>query len=188
MPSSHNIVIDRTIKIESQCCKNIKLRLVSTDDASFILQLRLDKKLNKYISHVYNDIEAQIEWIVNYKKRESQNNEFYFAITSYDDEAFGTVRLYDFIDDSFCWGSWVIGINAPISAGIESALSIYDLAFYRLGFKQSHFDVRKENISVVKFHLNFGAKVISEDNINYYFNFKKEDYEKIKIKYIKFLK
>jgi Acetyltransferase (GNAT) domain len=187
MSNNHDLIIHPTIKIESQCCKNIKLRLVSTDDAYFILQLRLNEKLKQYISHVNNDIEEQIQWIVNYKKRESRNSEFYFLITSYDDEAFGTVRLYDFIGDSFCWGSWVIGRNAPISAGIESALSIYEIAFYTLGFKQSHFNVRKDNTSVVKFHRNFGAEIVSEDNMNCHFNFKKEAYKKIKIKYRKFL-
>jgi Acetyltransferase (GNAT) domain len=188
MASSHSVVSHPMVKMEIQCCKNIKLRLVSTEDACFILQLRLNEKLNQHISHVNNDIESQIDWIANYKERESQNSEFYFLITSYNDEELGTVRLYDFVGDSFCWGSWVIGQNAPICAGIESALSIYELAFYTLGFKQSHFDVRKKNTSVVKFHRNFGAKVVSEDNTNCYFTFKKEDYEKIKSRYTKFLK
>ena len=39
--------------------KNIDLRPVEIDDAEFILSLRIDPKLNQYLSPVENDLEKQ---------------------------------------------------------------------------------------------------------------------------------
>ena len=46
---------------------NIDLRPVEIDDAEFILSLRIDPKLNQYLSPVENDLEKQREWIKNYR-------------------------------------------------------------------------------------------------------------------------
>ena len=46
---------------------NIDLRPVEIDDAEFILSLRIDQKLNQYLSPVENDLEKQREWIKNYR-------------------------------------------------------------------------------------------------------------------------
>ena len=50
--------------------KNIKLELITEDDAEMILKLRTDPKLNKFIFETDPDIEKQKEWIREYKKRE----------------------------------------------------------------------------------------------------------------------
>lgn len=55
---------------------------------------------------------------------------------------------------------------------------LLNLAFYELGFKQSHFDVRKDNIKVIAFYKKFGVIITGEDDENYYFKFTLEDYIK----------
>jgi len=95
--------------------------------------------------------------------------------------------MYDFQDHSFCWGSWLIKDNAPKTTAIESALQIYEFAFYTLNFTQSHFDVRKGNDKVVAFHKRFGAKIIDETDIDYYFIFQQKDYEETRKKYQRYL-
>lgn len=168
-------------------CNNTKLDLVREKDASFILSLRLDENLNKHLSVVDNNIEKQVEWIKHYKIREESRLEFYFIIKSLDDEDLGAVRIYDFKGSSFCWGSWMIKKNAPNVTSIESALTIYEFAFNDLGFKQSHFDVRKGNEKVIEFHKRFGARIISEDELNYYFILEQSDYNESRTRYKKFL-
>jgi RimJ/RimL family protein N-acetyltransferase len=86
------------------------------------------------------------------------------------------VRLYDFQDDSFCWGSWILDRNKSRYAAIESAILVYDIGFDCLGFSRSHFDIRKENKRVIHFHERFGAKMIGEDEFNVYFNLSQPDY------------
>ena len=85
--------------------KNTNLRLVEIEDAEFILNLRLDQTKSRYISKVENDLTKQINWLKDYKKRESEKKEYYFIIEDKVHEKYGVVRLYDFIDDSFCWGT-----------------------------------------------------------------------------------
>lgn len=167
--------------------RNTKLRLVTESDANFILSLRLDGKKNKFVSSVDNDLKKQIDWIRAYKIREKQAVEYYYIIVDCENDRLGTVRLYDIRGDSFCWGSWLIVQGAQMSASIESALNIYHFGFDMCGFFQSHFDVRKNNKSVVAFHKRFGAEIVNESSEDYYFILDKEKYYAALGKYKKYL-
>ncbi len=167
--------------------KNINMRTVTTEDAEFIYNMRQNQHKTKFLSKVTGTVESQKEWIKNYKQREEDKKEFYFIIESKDEEKLGLVRMYDFKEDSFCWGSWLIKEDAPKTTAIESALQIYEFAFYTLNFSKSHFDVRKGNDKVIAFHKRFGAKIVDEDELNYFFNFEKSDYEITKEKYKRYL-
>ena len=169
------------------CCKNLNLRTVAIEDAEFIYNMRQNQNKTKYLSRVTGTVESQKEWIKNYKQREEEKKEFYFLIESKDEEKLGLVRMYDFQDESFCWGSWLIKEDAPKTTAIESALQIYEFGFYNLRFEKSHFDVRKGNDKVIAFHQRFGAKIVDEDELDYFFNFEKSDYEIIKEKYKRYL-
>ena len=164
--------------------KTVYLREVSVNDADFIFRLRSDKNKSKYLSEISNQLIDQINFIENYKK---SIVDYYFIISDHNSNNLGTVRIYDIKDDSFCWGSWIIVDGTASTVGIESALLIYDFAFYSLHFKKSHFDVRKSNLSVINFHKRFGAKIISEDNENFYFSYSLEDYKIAINKFLKFI-
>jgi len=168
--------------------RNLNLRLVDLSDAEFIYKLRQDVGKSKYLSKVVGAIEDQYQWLAKYKERENLKEEFYFVIESKSSDRLGLVRMYDYRGDSFCWGSWLIKDNAPKYTAIESALQIYELAFYKMGFNQSHFDVRKGNERVIAFHKRFGAQVVDESEDDYFFVIKKEDYECTKLKYKRYLK
>lgn len=167
--------------------KNINMRTVETKDAEFIYTMRQNETKTKYLSKVDGTVESQKEWIKNYKDREREKQEFYFVIESKKKEKLGLVRMYDFQNDSFCWGSWLINEDAPKTTAIESALQVYEFGFYVLGFQKSHFDVRKGNDKVIAFHTRFGAKIVDEDGLDYFFNFEKSDYEITKEKYKRYL-
>jgi len=167
--------------------KNINLRTVEVQDAEFIYLMRQNQDKIKYLSKVTGTVESQKKWIKSYKRREETKEEFYFIIESKSEEKLGLIRMYDFRDDSFCWGSWLIKEDAPKTTAIESALQIYEFGFYNLKFQKSHFDVRKGNDKVVAFHQRFGAKIVDEDELDYFFNFEKSDYEITKEKYKRYL-
>ena len=167
--------------------KNINMRTVTTEDAEFIYTMRQNQNKTKYLSTVTGTVDSQKEWIKNYKQREEEKKEFYFVIELKDEKKLGLVRMYDFQDDSFCWGSWLIKEDAPKTTAIESALQIYEFGFYNLGFEKSHFDVRKGNDKVIAFHKRFGAKIVDEDELDYFFNFEKSDFEITKEKYKRYL-
>ncbi len=168
---------------------HIDLRYVEIGDAEFILSLRHDKRKNRHLSSVKGGLSAQKEWIAEYKKREENGLEYYYIIVDRHDEnqeELGVVRLYNFKESSFCWGSWILKDGSPSYAAIESALNIYEEAFFSLSFSEARFDVRKKNTKVVRFHKRFGCVVVDEDNFNYYFLFTKETYIATRRKYKKF--
>ena len=170
--------------------KSIYLRLVQENDAKFICDIRNNEDLNSYISSSTNDEDLQKKWIRTYKTRESNGSEYYFIICrNNDDLPIGTVRLYDFKENpnAFCWGSWILNENKTKTAAIESALLVYQFGFDRLGFEQSHYDVRKDNEKVHSFHTKMGAMKIDEDKDNIYYIFTKQAHKKAQAKYVKFL-
>jgi RimJ/RimL family protein N-acetyltransferase len=157
------------------CGRRTDLRLVEPADADFILGLRLDPGLSRYISPTSDSIEDQRQWIAGYKDRERQGREYYFIVEGKQGQPFGTVRLYDFSDTWFRWGSWIIRPGSPPWVSIESALLAYQCGFEKLGFAEARFEVRKENTRVIAFHLRFGAEMAGNDEQYCYFRFTKAD-------------
>lgn len=168
--------------------KNIGLRLAEVSDAKFILDIRSDNKKTRYLSKVDNDIEKQKAWLVEYKKKELNREEYYFIICNKDNVPCGTVRAYDFKGNSFSWGSWLINSKlAPVTAGIESALLMYEFAFYYLCFENCHFEVVSENTKVRSFHEKMGALVSSANRTKTFYKYNKTTYEAIRSKYIRYI-
>jgi len=164
--------------------KTVFFREVTVDDADFIITLRTDPEKSRHLSVTEHDIEKQKRFISNYLTGQT---DYYFIISDWDFRPFGSIRIYDIREDSFCWGSWILAKDAPNNAAIESALLIYDFAFFSLHYKKSHFDVRKENHRVVDFHKRFGACIVNEDNLNFYFEYTLDAYLAIREKYRRYL-
>jgi RimJ/RimL family protein N-acetyltransferase len=154
---------------------NIVLDLVEVEDAEFILNLRLDADKNKFVSKVAPDLNKQIEYI---KDSYDDPNQFYFIIKTLNDDKLGTIRVYDLKPNSFCWGSWIIINSRPSGTALQSAIMINNFGFNTLGFNNSHFDVRNENEKVINFHLRMGAQITDENDLDTFFIYTKETFEK----------
>lgn len=159
------------------------LRNAEIEDAEFILKLRLDSTKNKYLSETSPELKNQINWLKKYAEDDSQ---VYFIICTKDGTPIGTVRMYDKQKNSFCWGSWILTTGSSSSYSIESALIIYSYGQI-LGFTKAHFDVRKGNTSVWRFHEKFGAKRIGETEDDYIYNISGEDINKSIKRYKRYL-
>ncbi len=157
-PDFSNLVLGHTM-----------LRLVEPADADYIYGLRVNAELNTFLSNAPASAQAQRDWIIAYKDRESQQLEHYFVICTQQGQPCGVVRLYGYSDTSFCWGSWILDANKSRYAAVESALLVYEAGFKRLGFPGSHFDVRLGNTRVISFHQKMGARLLKEDDLNMYF-------------------
>ena len=145
--------------------------MVRWEDAEFIYRLRRDSRLNEHLSHPPETISQQQCWLQAYFGREALGEEFYFMIEA-GQQACGTVRLYRMTPEGhFTWGSWIIKKAAPLRAGIQSALLIYELAFEELGFSESRFEVRKGNVKVIAFHRRCGAESVDETEHELLFRF-----------------
>ena len=157
----------------------ISLKLVEVADAGFILALRTNPVLNKHISPTSPDLAAQQLWMRDYKDREAIKAEYYFVIRD-NDYPVGTVRLYDFRGDSFCWGSWIITQGTHPRVATASLVMLYDFAFDTLGFVRTHFEVRRTNFRVRNFHLRMGAQIVASDGVRDNFHLKADCYRRVR--------
>jgi len=164
--------------------KTLVFRDVEIGDADFILSLRCDPRKSRYISRTDCDTHKQIKWIEEYGRR---IDEAYFVIESKTGDSLGTVRIYDPVGMSFSWGSWMLKCGSPRHAAIESALMVYDYAINYLGFEESHFDVRKGNERVWKFHERFGAVRTGETDLDFFYKISVAEIEASIEKYERYL-
>ena len=161
------------IRISKSDCvigKNLEFRNVCVHNAHFIHSLRLDAVKGLHISKSSSDVQDQIKWLEKYEK--SKKEAYFLIIDCKSQQSIGTVRIYDPLQHpspSFCWGSWILTHNAPSYAAIESALMIYEYGYDYLGFTSAHFDIRKKNNSVWKFHERMGAIKIKETECDYFY-------------------
>jgi len=165
----------------------IKLRLVEIEDAEFILSLRNNPTLNKYLSPISNDINLQIEWLQKYKIRESRKEEFYFIAEDKYRKRFGTTRLYRFQNSSYEAGSWIFLTDSPYDMAIKADLICREFAFEFLNAQYCTFEVLKENKSVIHYQLGYKPTLIKEDELKFYFILSKNDFISHKNKLIKLL-
>ncbi len=174
-----------------QQTKHLYLRLIQESDVDFLLSLRLNQNLNTYLNKVSNDKQQQLLWLANYKEREKNGLDYYFVIVDKKLGDIGLIRVYniDYANKIFTWGSWVISEeNRPKYAAIESLLLVYEFAFNELNLLLARFEVRNDNIDVIKLYNRFGAKYLYHDDLNNYFELTKTNYIQLKYsQYYKFL-
>lgn len=167
----------------------IVLRPVEVEDAQFIIDIRNDLSKSRFISATSADLEKQENWIRNYKKREVNNEEYYFIAIDSEGIAFSTYRVYDIDADTLEIGSWVSkpdynkGMNS-----IKVDLIMKEFVFEELGYDLLKFTVSKGNASVLKYHNIFNPVCISEDSENYYFELNKDTYYLNRNKFFKNIK
>jgi len=163
--------------------KTLTFRDATVADAAFILSLRTDEEKARHLSAVSGALQDQQTWLERYA---ASNDQAYFVI-HHDGAPIGTVRLYDPQGESFCWGSWILQSGCPGHAAMESALMVYAYAVDHLGFCRSHFDVRKGNERVWRFHERFGAQRIAETELDYLYQIGSESISASRARYQRFL-
>ncbi|SFI09237.1 GNAT family N-acetyltransferase [Halpernia frigidisoli] len=165
------------------CGKNVIIRSVVVDDAEFILELRLNPELNKYLNTTSPQLEKQKNWISDQIKKE---NDYYLMLLSKSGDKVGTGGVYDIKDQIFTCGRWIIKKHTSPVIAVESIILTYNFAFYDLKLQKAEFEVRKDNKKVINFHLSYGAKIYKETDTDVYFEFFKDDFEKMLVKFQNF--
>lgn len=167
---------------------HIRLRTVTEDDAQFILDLRLNPDLNKYIGKTDPSLEKQKEWL---RTKIYEENDYYMIIESISGEPLGTVAIYniDPVAKTFEWGRWIVKPGAPKYTSLEAGLLCNEFAFDHLKLdKTILFGPMKENVRNISFLKRFGARLVREDPEGPLFEFTKEDFERVREKHWNFVK
>lgn len=137
--------------------KKVDLRMVEENDAEFILSLRLDPNLNKFISPTKNSVEEQINWI---RRQKLIQDDYYFIIQQKDKTPLGTISLYNIKETVGEFGRWISKGNQV--ENLESAVLIHKFAFEELKLKEVITLTVSSNQKVLSFHKSFGAIVTDE--------------------------
>lgn len=164
----------------------IDVRLVEEDDTPFILSLRTNKWLTRYIHQTEDDEQKQRQWIRNYKLREKSGKEYYF-IYSFNGVPFGMTRIYDIHDGVGTSGSWLCVPGTDTNHVISTAVINRDIMFEILGLTADLFDVRKGNKKVQRFHTMMGCVKTGETELDILYRATPESHKEGKNKMIKLL-
>lgn len=153
-------------------------RLVQEKDVEFILSLRTNPILSKYLHAVDNNLEKQHQWIKSYKEREARGEDYYF-IFYFNDEPIGLIRIYgiDYTQKTATAGSWCCAPNLPIQIPVMVLVICREIMFETIGVEKDIFDVRIGNKKVLRVHEMMGAEITSKDDLNYYLSLSKERFE-----------
>ncbi len=162
----------------------IKARFVSFIDVDFILSLRSDKELTKFIHQTENNRDLQIKWLEGYKEREREGKEYYF-IFSKNGVDYGLERLYDINEASFTHGSFLFKPESPIGMSSLCDIITREVGFDVLGIPKNLFDVRKGNNNVLHYHKTFQPIFLYETELDSFFELTRDNFEKNKQKYIR---
>ena len=143
----------------SLTCIRYRLRPVTLEDAPFIVALRTDPFLNRFIHEISPHIEDQVAWIQRYFLR---HGDYYFIVENADSaEPQGTIGLYNVASESSCgeWGRWILKRGSM--AALESAWLIYEAGFSKLRLASLCSRTLAENRGVISFHDSFGASRVA---------------------------
>lgn len=134
---------------------SFRLRLVTVEDAEFIVKLRLqDAERNKYINPISSDVNQQQLWIENYLDK---SDDYYFVVEDiFSGNAVGLIGIYNIENGCGEWGRWVVSSNSM--AAVESIDLLYKIAFRKLGLKELYSRTIVDNVPVVTFHDNLPQK------------------------------
>lgn len=161
------------------------VRFVNEEDADFILQLRTNEKLSRYIHGTDANVELQKEWIKGYKKRESAGTDYYFMFEKPQGVRLGVCRIYDIQEDNFTIGSWVFSPEAPVGASILGDIITREIAFELFPDSKHLFDVKKANVNVNRYNATYHSELVREDALTNYYTCSKENFEKYKVRFLR---
>ena len=153
----------------------LKVRLATENDADFIMSLRTNTELSKFIHKTDNDIQKHLEWFRRYKQRESEARDYYFIYFK-DDKPVGLNRIYNVYEYYGTIGSWLCLPTNEVEVSMATHMFLHDIIFEVLGLELTLFDVRKGNKHVWKLHKMTGAQKVGESDIDLYFVTSKTDY------------
>ena len=153
----------------------VSLRTAEESDAEFILSLRLDPKLSRFLKKTDPNVEKQRDWI---RSKIAQEGDYHMIVEDTGKgEPVGVIAIYDIRDGVFEIGRWIIEPGKPVSVAIESFYLAYRLAFDELGLQVTESKVRLDNRTVLEFHQRYGAELMKSDDLYAYVRYDRNAFQ-----------
>ena len=166
--------------------KNLYLKEVDIKDVDYILKLRTDKYLSKYLNHTPNNRKKQIKWLKDYFIRRKKKEEYYFIFQIKKNSSYknlGFSRIIKIKNDTFHFGGWILQKNNKPWIALECCLAIYEYAFNYLNYKKCLLWINLKNLAVIKYHKSLGAKYVKKDKKEIFLKFNFNNYRELKKKF-----
>lgn len=131
-----------------------RLRPICDKDAEFIINLRSDPELNRFLHSTSASLASQLAWLNQYYERPG---DWYFVLERRSNNfSEGLISIYDLDSQQVSaeWGRWILRKGSI--AAVESAWLIYRCAFEQLCLREVYCRTVAENESVVSFHDSCG--------------------------------
>ncbi len=132
--------------------KFVNLRPVKEEDAEFILRLRNDPEISKFLPSLDVTVEQQRNWI---GKQRLDNDSYYFIMEDKSNNPIGTISVYN-IEDNHAESGRFCSIGNPIQNS-EASLLHFDFIFNKLKLEYLDSWVYKENKPVLAFDQALGC-------------------------------
>lgn len=143
----------------------LHVRFVNVEDSQFLIDIRTDKKNEKFIHFTSNNLNEQVKYIEHYKELERDGKEYYlmFEINGCRQ---GVYRIYNRNEEWCTLGSWVFSSQAEKTSAFRALIISYEIAFEDLGYSVvKDFDgVHEHNTNVIRAVKLIGAKQMSDRN------------------------
>ena len=154
---------------------------IEVNDSEDILKLRLEKRDDNFLMSTDDNLEKQIEYFHNYKKKFDRKEEIYFKIFDVSRNEFsGFVRLTNINSKTdFNWESAILDKKSSPNLFLDLMLMIYRIGFDFLGREVcGPWRVRKDFKKMMKIHSLIGmAEIAHEDEEFYHVHVKKQNFQ-----------
>lgn len=137
--------------------KYVNLRSVTEDDAEFILDIRNDPQISKYLPPLNVTVEQQKQWI---SKQRADKDSYYFIIETPQGNVIGTISVYNIIDNHAESGRSCC-IGEPYHS-IEASALLTDFTFKTLNLDYTIIWVYEENKAVISLNQSLGCEWVDK--------------------------
>ncbi len=131
--------------------KYVTLRSVEESDAEFVLSVRNDPRISKYLPPLNVTVEQQRQWIA---KQRADKDSYYFLWLSSNGTPIGTISLYN-IDGNHSEMGRVCSIGEP-AANVEAFVLFLDFVFDTIKLDYTTGWVYEQNKAVIALNNAFG--------------------------------
>jgi RimJ/RimL family protein N-acetyltransferase len=141
--------------------KNIRLRSLKEDDLKFLMMLRNDESVSKYLSKIGKiSFGQQLNWYKNVIERE---NEVVFAIEDEHKKIVGSCSIYDINNEVAEWGKIMVDLNmSGKKIGYNAMIASLYYGFEFLSINNFFARVYDKNVTSKKNLIKAGFDVIEE--------------------------
>jgi RimJ/RimL family protein N-acetyltransferase len=132
--------------------KYVTLKPVDETDSEFIIKLRNDDFISRYLPKIPDDLNGQKNWI---RKQRAREGEYYFVICDRpEDRRIGTLSIYD-IRGSEAETGRAASLGTALQ-NTEAVLLLYDFAFHLLNLNRTRIAIIPGNENVIAMNRRLG--------------------------------